>query len=125
MMVTHVANQSMNRCLAYDVWYRKYGGLLKCIQMKYDHSPNITGLIQWNHCNHYRLYQKKLYNLVWTITNKVKIAWPQEFTQYSTILLAVWCFLNDVIPLLESKDMLNLVIEGKNKLGNFRAILTT
>ncbi len=26
--------------VAYDVWYRKYGGLLKCIQKKYDHSPN-------------------------------------------------------------------------------------
>ena len=67
----------------------------------------------------YRLYQKKLYNLVWAITKKVKIAWVQEFRQYSKILLAVCSFLNDVIPLLESKYMLNLVIEGKNKLGNF------
>ncbi len=41
------------------------------------------------------------------------------------MLLAVCYFLNDVIALLESKDMLNLVIEGKNKLGNFRAIITT
>ena len=73
----------------------------------------------------YRLYQKKIYNLVWTITKKVKIAWPQEFRQHSKILLAVCSFLNDAIPLLESKDMLNLVMEGKNKLGNFRAIITT
>ena len=50
---------------------------------------------------------------------------PQEFKQYSNILLAVFSFLNDIIPLLESKDMLNLVTEGKNKLGHFRAILAT
>ncbi len=31
-----------NRGLACDVWYRKYGGLLKCIQKKYDHNPNTT-----------------------------------------------------------------------------------
>ncbi len=73
----------------------------------------------------YRLYQQKLYNSVWRITKKVNIAYPQEFRQYSKILLAICSFLNYVIALLESKDMLNLVIEGKNKLGHFRAILAT
>ncbi len=31
-----------------DVWYLKYGGLLKCIQKKYDHSPNTTVCLTHN-----------------------------------------------------------------------------
>ncbi len=56
---------------------------------------------------------------------KIKIAWSQKFRQHSTLLLAVCCFINDAIPLLESKDTPSLVIDGKIKLGNFCAILTT
>ncbi len=42
IVIVHKQSKVMksDRGLVYDVWYRKYGGLLKCIQKKYDHRPN-------------------------------------------------------------------------------------
>ena len=34
--------------LHYDVWYRKYNGLLKIIQQKCDHSPTTTVILTYN-----------------------------------------------------------------------------
>ena len=66
---------------------------------------------------------KKNYTILFELLQRSKkIACPQEFRQYSKILSAACSFLNDVIPFLESLDMLNLVMSGKNKLGHFRAI---
>ena len=53
---------------------------------------------------------RKNYTILFERLQKVKMPCPKEFGHSSSILLAVCCFLNDVIPLLESEDMLNLVI---------------
>ena len=68
----------------------------------------ITDCIRKNYTIWFEVLQKK-----------VKTAWPQEFRQYSKTLLAVCSFFNDVIPLLESNYMLNLVIEGKKSWASF------
>ena len=59
ILLLNAFEQYAIEALHYDVWYRKYGGLFKCIQQKYehdDHSPNeiivihyrlITTFIEW------------------------------------------------------------------------------